>query len=203
MNITQELVLEFARLGIVYIHLIACCIAIGLVLTSDLAMVKQLFQRESSDNTKSMRNLQTTVVWALAALWISGLTLVSLDAWFKGWEYFENPKIQAKISIVVLLTLNGIILHHFVLPWLQKAGSMLKLSPSQTVFALFSGAVSGVSWLYAAMLGVGRPLSWKYSLVELMAAYPLLIASGFVLMLLLTALGKDLRDARRLELAAT
>ncbi|HSV61072.1 MAG TPA: hypothetical protein VLJ19_19435, partial [Variovorax sp.] len=50
-------------------------------------------------------------------------------------------------------------------------------------------AASGVSWLYAAMLGVGRPLSWKYSLLELMAAYPLLIAGGFMTMLAVTLLG--------------
>ncbi|EJM77769.1 hypothetical protein PMI31_00620, partial [Pseudomonas sp. GM55] len=33
---------EYVRLGVVYFHLIACCVAIGLVLTSDVAMVKQL-----------------------------------------------------------------------------------------------------------------------------------------------------------------
>ncbi|MNC19913.1 hypothetical protein D3C75_678530 [compost metagenome] len=66
------------------------------------------------------------------------------------------------------------------------------------MLALFSGALSGVSWFYAAMLGVGRPLAWKYSLVELLAAYPVLIVGGFGMMVLLTAWAKD-RDteARR------
>jgi hypothetical protein len=54
------------------------------------------------------------------------------------------------------------------------------------MFALFSGALSGVSWLYAAMLGVGRPLAWKYSLTELLMAYPVLIMLGFAMMLALT-----------------
>ena len=111
-------------------------------------------------------------------------------------QYFANPKIQAKILIVMLLTLNGVVLHHVVLPWLQKAGSLLELTPSRTTFAVFAGAVSGVSWLYAAMLGVGRPLSWKYSLWQLMAAYPLLIAAGFASMLLLTGFVKYRNTAR-------
>ncbi|MNF69181.1 hypothetical protein D3C84_510560 [compost metagenome] len=113
-------------------------------------------------------------------------------------EYFLNPKLQAKIGIVVLLTFNGILLHSAVLPALKKAGSLLKLSFSLRMLALFSGALSGVSWFYAAMLGIGRPLAWKYSLVELLAAYPVLIVGGFGMMVLLTAWAKD-RDteARR------
>ncbi len=192
MHITQELVLEFARLGVVFIHLIACCVAVGLVVTSDIAMVKQLFGRDPSARAdmQHMRQLQTSVVASLIALWITGMTVVAIDVSSNGLQYFDNPKIQAKILIVALLTLNGVFLHHAVLPWMQKAGSLLELPMSQTMFAIFSGAVSGVSWLYAVMLGVGRPLSWKYSLLELMAAYPMLIAAGFMSMLLLTAYGK-------------
>ncbi len=70
------------------------------------------------------------------------------------------------------------------------------------MLALFSGALSGVSWFYAAMLGVGRPLAWKYSLVELLAAYPVLIVGGFGMMVLLTAWAKN-RDAQeRMEQGA-
>ena len=70
---------------------------------------------------------------------------------------------------------------------MQKAGSLLKLTLSQRNLALITGAVSGVSWFYAAMLGIARPLNWKYSLLEIMAAYPVLIVGGFVSMALLTA----------------
>jgi hypothetical protein len=185
MNLTQE-VFEFGRLGLVYVHLIACCVAIGLVLKSDVAMVKDMLNgdRGSHDaHMSQLKGLQATVAMALIALWVTGTALVTLDALTKGgWQYFANPKIQAKILIVVLLTLNGFVLHNLVLPWLQKAGSLLNLSFSRSVLATFAGVVSGVSWMYAAMMGVGRPLAWKYSLGELMAAYPLLIAGGFVSM---------------------
>lgn len=190
MQIAQDTVLEFARLGIVYAHLVACCVAIGLVLTSDIAMVRQLIKGDTSRmDMRHMRSLQTTVTAALVALWVTGVAVIALDMSTKGWPYLANPKIQAKILIVVLLTINGVVLHHVVLPWMQKAGSLLRLPPGKTLFAIFSGAASGVSWLYAAMLGVGRPLSWKYSLLELMAAYPLLIAGGFMSMLALTLIG--------------
>lgn len=181
--------IEFSRMAIVYMHLIACCVAIGLVLTSDIAMVKQLLKADPAEKLDSnhLSDLQKTVSRALIALWVTGVAIVALDASIKGWGYFANPKLQSKIAIVCLLTLNGFALHKYVLPLMQKAGSLLKLSFSQRMFAIFTGAISGVSWFYAAMLGIGRPLNWKYSLFEILAAYPVLIVGGFASMALLTA----------------
>ncbi|NNU44683.1 hypothetical protein [Ramlibacter montanisoli] len=193
MHIPQE-ILEFGRLGLVFFHLLACCVAIGLVLKSDFTLVRSLLKPDAAADRAHMGEmdaLQATVTRALAALWATGAAIVALDAVTTGgWQYFANPKIQAKIVMVSLLTLNGMVLHNLVLPSMKRVGSILNLSFSQTVLATFAGTVSGVSWLYAALLGVGRPLSWKYSLVELMAAYPALVAGGFLSMMALIALCK-------------
>jgi hypothetical protein len=181
---------ELVRLAILFVHLIACCVAIGMVLLSDLAMVKQLFKgipKDPISDRKHMLELQHIVSIALAILWTTGFALVTFDTYFKGWQYFSNPKLQAKILIVTLLTINGAVLHRKVLPYMLKAGSLLNLSFRQAMFAIFTGSVSGVSWFYAAMLGVGRPLSWKYSLIELMVAYPVLIAGGVFFMVVVIA----------------
>lgn len=188
--------MELTRLAIVYLHLIACCVAIGLVLTSDIAMVRQLLQGDSAglSDHKHMDSLQKTVSRALAVLWVTGVAIIAMDVSVKGLGYFANPKLQAKIGLVVLLTINGVFLHNTVLPLMKKAGSLLKLTFNQRMLALFAGAVSGVTWFYAALMGVGRPLAWKYSLVELLAAYPVLIAGGFFTMLALTAWAKSRAD---------
>lgn len=180
---------EFTRLALVYAHLIACCVAVGLVLTSDVATVRRLMSDNPAQRTdpRHLRELQDTVVLALATLWASGALIVALDTSVKGLAYFANPKLQAKLTIVSLLTLNGVLLHHRVLPWMQKAGNLLHLSFGQRMVAVLAGSVSAGSWAYAALMGVGRPLSWKYSLTELLAAYPVLIAGGFVAMMVLTA----------------
>jgi hypothetical protein len=190
--------MELLRMAIVYPHLIACCVAIGLVLTSDIAMVKQLLKGDSSAHHEDaqLSALQKTVSLALIALWITGIAIISLDASSKGWSYFSNPKLQAKLGIVVLLTINGFVLHGTVMPAMQKAGSLLNLPFSQRLFAIFTGVISGVSWFYAAMLGIGRPLNWKYSLLEILAAYPFLIVGGFGMMLLLTAWSKSKNEYR-------
>jgi hypothetical protein len=200
MTASQEIVPVFARMGLVYLHLIACCLAIALVLSNDFAAVKDLVRADADSrwaHRSDMSGLQAAVLKALLALWVTGATLVTLDVKFDGgWKHFENPKLQAKILIVVLLTLNGAVLHRFVLPWLQEAGALLHLPPGKMALAQFSGVVSGVSWLYAAMLGTARPLAWKYSLSDLMVAYPLLIAAGFAGMLALTAWSSHRNKAR-------
>jgi hypothetical protein len=184
----QKESMELLRLAVVYVHLIACCVAIGLVFASDAAMVKGLLKGHVSTghDNDHMTSLQKSVASALIFLWISGAALIGIDYLEKGINYFANPKLQAKVIIVLLLTFNGMLLHRYILPALLKAGSLLDLQIGVRMFALFSGALSGVSWLYAAMLGVGRPLAWKYSLSELLMAHPVLIVLGFASMVALT-----------------
>ncbi|WP_160107243.1 hypothetical protein [Pseudomonas izuensis] len=184
--------MEFLRLGVVYVHLVACCVAIGLVLTSDIAMVRDLLKRKAftEHDHAHMESLQRSVVVALIGLWVTGAAIIGIDYLGKGTEYFMNPKLHAKVIIVTLLTYNGILLHRLVLPAMQKAGSLLELGFSARMLALFCGSLSAVSWMYAAMLGVGRPLAWKYSLSELLMAYPVLIVLGFLAMVALTQRAK-------------
>jgi hypothetical protein len=176
---------EFFRLATVYGHLIACSVAIGSILLSDLAVVKQLISGDPyrGQDAKHLQHLQKTVSLALLALWLTGGVIIAVDVAAKGMGYFDNPKLQAKIIIVCLLTLNGILLHNSVLPMMKKAKSLLNLSSGQRGFALFTGTFSATSWFYAAMLGVGRPLSWKFPLMTLLSPYAALIAGGFAGML--------------------
>lgn len=185
--------MDLLRLGIVYVHLIACCVAIGLVLTNDISMVKNLFRSDARVDRQHLNDLHTTIKYSLIMLWLTGVCLVGFDMLQKGsWFDLLNPKLQAKIAIVAILTFNGFVLHRVVLPALEKAGTLLRLPFSGRLRAIFSGCVSGVSWFYAAMLGVGRPLNWNYSLAELMGTYPVLIAGGTATMLVLTTVAARL-----------
>jgi hypothetical protein len=185
----QETNFELVRLAVLYMHLIACCVAVGLVFTSDLGMARQLLRGDDSAHCRQshLETLQRTISLALLVLWLTGAAIILLDMSVKGWTYLLNPKLQAKVLIVTLLTLNGMLLHQAVLPALARAGSVLGLTAATRSLALFTGTVSAVSWFYAALLGVGRPLAWKYSLAELMLAYPLLIVAGYGAMHLLVS----------------
>jgi hypothetical protein len=181
--------MDLLRMAIVYPHLIACCVAIGLVLTNDLAMVRQLLTGTgpAHHDENHLSKLHGTIVLALGVLWMTGIAIVWLDVSANGWAYLLNPKLQAKVVIVLLLTLNGIVLQRGVMPALKRAGSLLKLPAGRLQLAVFSGVLSGVSWFYAAMLGIGRPLNWKYSFGQIIIAYPFLIMGGFSAMLALVA----------------
>ncbi|WP_205960465.1 hypothetical protein [Ramlibacter henchirensis] len=179
---------EFIRMGIVYLHLIACCVAIGTVFMGDLDMVRRLLRSgDDRSDPGHFDALHTTVSRALIALWVTGVALVGMDVLAKGTPILLNPKLQAKIAMVVLLTINGFALQQCVLPWLKKMRSLMGLTFSRRMLAVFVGSVSAVSWFYAALLGVGRPLNWQYSLAEILAAYPVMIAGGFFAMMILTA----------------
>jgi len=193
----QKESMELVRLSVVYVHLLACCVAIGLVFASDVAMVKDLFKGRGAGghDANHLAGLQKSVGNALIFLWLTGAAVIGIDYVEKGMQYFANPKLQAKVLIVLLLTFNGLLLHRHVLPAMQKVGSLLELNIGMRLFALFAGAFSGVSWLYAAMLGVGRPLAWKYSLSELLMAYPVLIVLGFASMVALTQWARQRNNA--------
>lgn len=188
--------MDIVRMFLVYPHLLACCVALGLVITSDAALLFQLFDANTTPahDRKALEKLQRTVAWALVILWASGLALVSFDVATQGWKVLTNPKLQAKISIVVLLSINGYFLHTTILPALHKVSSLLSLPANRCTQAVLAGVISGVSWFYAAMLGIGRPLNYKYSLFEILAAYPLLILGGFAVMMSIVAWAFMLRQ---------
>lgn len=176
--------LEFLRLALVYVHLIACCVALGAILACDARIAFDLFRGRSPSGADD--NVQRIATLALAVLWITGITFIVMDARASTWiEPLMNPKLQAKIIVVSLLTLNGAVLHRSILPLFAKHGTLLALPAAPRLRSLWAGAFSCVSWLYAAFLGVARPLSWKYPLSQVLALYPtaiFLAAAGALLL---------------------
>ncbi|GHE20298.1 hypothetical protein [Halomonas urumqiensis] len=197
--------MEFARLGILYAHLLACCIAIAMILKSDVKLVRSLFSQQARDSLspQHLESLQRGVSRTLTVLWISGAAIIGLDVFVQGAEYLANPKLQAKIVVVSVLTLNGMVLHHAVLPRLARVGSLMDLAGPARLLAVGTGALSGVSWAFAALLGIGRPLSWKYSLSEILAAYPVAVVGGTVVMMVLIHIAQRRRDEDRVTHQAT
>ena len=159
------------KMLLVYGHLIATCIALGRVLQADQKLwswrkdVLSQVQREYLDET------QKIVTLALLALWASGLLLLLQGYLYEGSAYLLNQKLWAKVTVVALLSLNGILLHRIGFPLLQKAPFVLLPSGARTRLALL-GALSMSAWLFAAFLGVAR--AWNHALpyLHVMGAYP-------------------------------
>jgi len=140
---------------LVYAHLIAACLAIGILLIQDLALVK--WQGRAMD-TEAIGNLQRNsgiVSLALVALWVTGLIIVAMG-YIENPAYLMNQKLWAKFSVVSILTINGLFLHFYSFPRLTAPQGFLGANTMEQLVVLITAVVSLVSWLYACYLGIAR-----------------------------------------------
>jgi hypothetical protein len=146
---------------IVYLHVIAACVAVGVLLRQDLMLAKTAGRRLSIGAVKELKQAAQTIGIALILLWVSGLTLVIIGR-IGDPNYLMNQKLWAKIAVVAVLTLNGLALHHFSFPRVVSGGGVIGLSVLEQIAVVSTGATSTVSWLFACYLGVARP--WNHSI---------------------------------------
>jgi hypothetical protein len=100
----------------------------------------------------------------------------------------ENPKLWAKIIVVIALTINGVIIHAFVLPEALRDLSrplLFGVSRSRAALFLASGAVSGVSWYTAFAFGIFRELNNSVTFSVLVIMWLTLIAAASLAAILL------------------
>ncbi|MFC3116065.1 hypothetical protein [Cellvibrio fontiphilus] len=146
---------------IVYVHLIAACVAVGIMLIQDLALAKTRGQSLSKLAVEELQRAAKTISMALVALWVSGLLLVVIGYAENPQQYLLNQKLWAKFTVVGILTLNGIALHHFSFPRVVSSRGISGLGNIEKTLVVLTGVVSSVSWLFACYLGIARP--WNYT----------------------------------------
>ncbi len=145
---------------LVYVHLMAACVAVGILLMQDLSLSKTAGRRLSIGAVKDLKAAAHIIMLALGVLWASGLVLVIWGA-VKDPEYLLNQKLWAKVAVVVVLTANGAVLHRFSFPRVVSSTGMIGLGILEKTAVVMTGAVSTVSWLFACYLGIARP--WNHA----------------------------------------
>ena len=167
---------ELVRSLLIFVHL-AAMIAAGI----SIAFGDYAILRHRPVNRHLMIKASRAVTWSLVALWITGLSIISLDMSTVALTLAKAPKLQAKLTVVLILTANGFLLHRYTLTALGRRQGPTQ---QQVKLAAVLGAVSATSWGYAMFLGVAK--AWT----------PILGASGF---LLLYALGLAFGSAASLR----
>lgn len=156
----QPHVHELVRSMLIFFHL-AALIAAGIAIAfGDFAIL-----RHRPVNRDLLLKSSRAVAWSLSALWLTGLSVIALDMGTTDLSLATAPKLQAKLAVVVLLTLNGYLLHRYTL---SAFSGRQKITEQDVRLAAVLGAISGVSWAYAVFLGVAK--AWA----------PLLGFSGFI-----------------------
>lgn len=178
---------------IVYAHLLAACVSVGILLIQDLALAKTRGKALSASAIKDLIKAADIMFIALVILWISGLTLVLLGYLENPQQYLMNEKLWAKFTVVAVLTLNGIALHYYSFPRVTCARGFISVPGHEQILVALTGAISSVSWLFACYLGIARPWNYTVDYSYIMFIYIGLLTCAFIVA------GETLRSLRRDE----
>ena len=159
---------------LLFLHLLMFALALMVVLRADLAIFRgRLVQAELPREAR-------IVALSLLGLWLTGLALIGLDSGFHPDVLASQPKLLCKLTVVSLLSLNGLGLHWLALPVLQ-AGAGRHRGALWPCAAL--GAISTVSWLYASFVGSARLIAPWMDYPSFLAGYGLALCLGLLVSL--------------------
>jgi hypothetical protein len=147
------------KVYLLYPHLLATCLAIGMILLTDLRLLAKVVGYQVVIPAPSRFETRVVSV-ALLALYVTGAGLMWLG-WQERADYLSNPKLLAKLALVAALTLNGVFMHWVVFPRLEREAPVSSWRPRFRVLVSASVGLSNSVWLYAAFLGIARP--WNFS----------------------------------------
>ena len=196
------------NLLLVFAHLLAASMALGAIVATDLRLLSKLSQdrlRIAPPNEFVAR----IVMVALLMLYVTGGGIVWLGALDRP-DYLTNPKLQAKVLLVVLLTLNAFVLHRLTFPRLARGRRVARWHAADWILVAVPVAASNFLWMFVAFLGIARP--WNYAMplrdiLEIAAGLYLLAQAGVFAVLFMAGRGgepdrKRLTDVLRRSLAS-
>lgn len=164
-------------------HFLGIALGAGGAYVSDFMFFSAVRDKKISRTEMRFLTIGSRAVWlGLFLLVLSGIGLVLMNME----SLFSSPKFWAKMSVVGIIIVNGIIFHRYHIPHLHKHVGLH--FPSSSIFVrripllLASGVVSGVSWTSALILGAMRGLPYSY--VEIMSVYVGVLTLGIVFSIL-------------------
>jgi hypothetical protein len=164
------------KLILLNIHLLSLAVALGsMSIAEHLISERVIFVRVkqfTTDVYDTVLFASHTVTVALLLLWLSGIGFIVLG-YLDDPGYIENQKIWAKVSIVFLMSINGVYIHRTLLPRLlqvSQGGALIRDAGESARFRLsFCASIAG--WLLAAFYGTAKFLNNGYQYAELFGLY--------------------------------
>lgn len=157
------------KLLLLFVHLLAFAVAAGYIMREDVR-----FLRSGDIQLEALAETAYVAVRALALLWITGIAMILIDTAGDLSLLAGKPKLLAKLTVVSLLTINGVLLHRLAFPTLEGTAER----PLSAAMTAVVGAVSAVSWMYAAFMGIAKPLAPVLGYGGFIALYMVVLAVG-------------------------
>jgi uncharacterized membrane protein len=165
---------------LIYIHLLSLAAAIGSMLIAEHLIFSR--RREfSRDSYETVLFASRTVAIALLLLWLTGIGLV-IVGYLGDPLYIENQKIWAKVSIVLLMSINGVYIHSSLLPRFTELahGGQFIRTAAESARMRFAFAASLAGWLITAFYGAAKFLNHGYLFGELYGLYLMAVVMIFI-----------------------
>lgn len=172
--------IELLKPVLTVVHVLGAVIGAGGALYSDVIFFKALKDKRVDKMELSILRTISVLVWCgLIALILSGTALFFTDPA----RYMASSKFVAKMAIVLVVTINGVLFHAVHIPFLKRRARMHKelftdAPKAEDVRLVLSGIVSMVSWVFALVLGSLQSVPWTAT--EVLAVYVLAIVFGAV-----------------------
>ena len=165
------------------VHLLGVVFGLGGATVSDVLFLKSLKDERITKKEKSFLDGASMVIWfGIALLLVSGSYMFWLN-----WDVLSGQaRMQAHVSIGLIIILNGLFLNIYISPKLTQysadknkkfASAMVQIAYRNVRrLAFMSGAVSLTSWYSAFLLGfAGRFVLPVYSYGEIFGVYLLIL----------------------------
>ena len=171
------------KTGLVIVHLIGLAIGVGGATLMDLLMLRFMIRgRITREHAEFVHFSSRLVAAALVILWASGLSFLAYYSLYSP-DSLSNPKVYAKIAIVAVLTLNGVVIHRYVLPMIDSnVGRRLfdGISSRQKMWMLSAGAISATSWYVPLALGALREFNYVMPASHILLGYAGLLMAAIL-----------------------
>lgn len=159
------------------VHLLGVAIGAGGAFMSDAIFFSSIKDKQISGTEFRFLKLGSEMVWiGLAVLVVSGIGLFALDPA----KYLASGRFLAKMTIVALLTINGLLFRFVHVPMIERnLGQPLLFSEEfvqRSIWLFSSGAISMISWVSALVLALYENVPLGYG--GIMLAYGVLLAGG-------------------------
>jgi hypothetical protein len=169
---------SWIRTGLRVVHFCGLVLGVGAATLLDLIIARFVLMRHiSKDHVHVIEFSSKVVTVGLGLLWVSGIGFLIHYGFFEPVK-LQNPKIWAKIAIVAVLSINGFLVHHFVLPRIRiQVGKRLldDLSHSHCSLLLLAGTVSAISWYVPLLLGAIPQLNVVVPAEAILLSYALIL----------------------------
>ncbi|MFK8081932.1 MAG: hypothetical protein AB8B97_16725 [Granulosicoccus sp.] len=162
----MALLIELFRCLLVYVHLLFFGCAIALVFWADM----RILRGEMKDSDYAY--IGTVTLRLFIGLWITGLTIIFIDTGFDTAVLAKKPKLLTKLTCILVLSCNAIMLHKICLKLLIDKAA---ISLPQAITLSICGAISTSHWLMAAFVGSAKILG-RLSLNTLLEVYVFILA---------------------------